>query len=83
MAREHTISITDCRTGKTTYQTFPAPKPGEKANTMDLTEGDIFEHRGILYKVTGHDGDMCLAKDLTGEPMEYAFICEVVDYKGR
>ena len=83
MAREHKISITDNRTGKTTIHALPAPKPGEKANTQDLTVGDVFECRGVLYKVTGRDGEMCYAKKFNGDVRAFAFICEVVDYKGH
>lgn len=84
MAR--TISITDNRTGKTTYHTFPKPKAGEKANSMDLDEGDIFESRGELYKVTGHEDIGCLARPLNTENwdgIEILFPCEIVTYKGR
>lgn len=86
MARAHTFSITDKRTGKTTYKSFPAPKPGEKANSMDLTEGDIFEFKGLLYKVTGHESIGCLARPLNTEGwdgIDFLFPAETVEYKGR
>lgn len=86
MARGRTIAITDKRTGKTTYTTFPTPKAGEKANSMDLEEGDIFEFNGELYKVTGHESIGCVARPLNTENWDgigILFACEIVTYKGR
>lgn len=80
------ITITDKRTGKVTVHTLPKPKPGEKANTLDLEEGDIFEHKGELYKVTGHESIGCTARPLdttNWEGIDFLFAGDLVTYKGR
>jgi hypothetical protein len=78
--------MTDMRTGKTTYHTLDAPKPGGKANSMDLTEGDIFESDGVLYKVTGSESIGCIARPLNTEGWDgigILFPAETVNYRGR
>lgn len=80
------IGITDKRTGKVTIHTLPKPKPGEKANSLDLEIGDIFEFKGELYKVTGHESIGCTARPLNTENwdgIDILFACEIVTYKGR
>ena len=84
---ERVIRITDNETGKVLSETIiPHPKPGEKANTLDLDEGDIFESNGNLYKVTGHESIGCVARPLNTENWDgigLLFPCEIVEYKGR
>lgn len=81
------IRITDKKTGKVVSETIiPHPKPGEKANTLDLEEGDIFEHKGELYKVTGHESIGCTARPLdttNWEGIDFLFVGDIVTYKGR
>lgn len=84
---ERLIRLTDSETGKVLSETIIShPKPGEKANSMDLDEGDIFEYNGELYKVTGHESIGCTARPLdttNWEGIDFLFACETVTYKGR
>ena len=74
------------RTGKVAFSQAPAPKVDEKVNTLDLDEGDIFESKGELYKVTELDDIGCIARPLNTENWDgigYLFACETVIYKGK
>ncbi len=70
----------------TITKTSPKPKAGEKANSLDLEVGDIFEFNNCLYKVTGHESIGCLARPLNQEGwngIAFLFPCVIVEYKGR